>query len=126
MRRERSYLADIYPAGKYTCKVCKEKNLVGEDFPMEKGLFSTDRLCPDCNSVVEKREKQKQAELYASGENEPSCTDEITCPWCGYEQMDSYEMSDSDDECECGNCEKIFSYERHIEVTYSSSRVEED
>jgi DNA-directed RNA polymerase subunit RPC12/RpoP len=123
MRSERPFLADIYPAGKYTCKVCGEKNLDGESFPMERG-FSLKYLCPDCNSEVEKREKEKQSELYASGEEEPSFTDEIVCPWCGYEQSDPWEMYDSDDECECGNCEKIFSYERHVEVTYSSSRVE--
>lgn len=57
-----------------------------------------------------------------SKEIDHSYTKEIICPWCGYEISDSWEMSDSDDECECGDCYKIFSYEREFEITYSSSR----
>lgn len=54
-------------------------------------------------------------------------TDEITCPYCGYEMSDSWEMSDTDDEQECYNekCGKLFSYERIVEVTYSSSKIDE-
>jgi hypothetical protein len=48
-------------------------------------------------------------------------TDEITCPYCGY--ADEYT-----DKCEgvfsmhCANCDRIFVVERHVEVTYSTSR----
>lgn len=49
--------------------------------------------------------------------------DEITCPYCGYVHSDSYEYSDSDDNHKCGQCGGIFSYERNVEVTYSSTPV---
>ena len=126
MRKERPFLADIYPAGKETCKDCGTTNLAGESFRMVINIFSTGKYCPDCYKVIEDAEKQEQTMRYASGEEEPECTGEITCPWCGYEEGDSWEAEDSDDERQCGVCDKIFSYERHVEVTYSSSRVEEE
>jgi hypothetical protein len=49
--------------------------------------------------------------------------DEITCPYCGYANTDSWESSDSEDEEVCGSCGGVFSYERHVEVTYSSQPV---
>lgn len=47
-------------------------------------------------------------------------TEEIVCPYCGYEFKDSWECEDSDDEMYCEYCEKEFTYERHVEVTYCS------
>lgn len=50
-------------------------------------------------------------------------TQEIICPWCGYEHGDSWEhLRDSDDNFQCNDCDKYFSYERDIEVTYSTQR----
>jgi len=43
----------------------------------------------------------------------------ITCPYCGNEVGDSWEMSDSGEE-ECGECGSKFDYEREVEITYSS------
>ena len=48
----------------------------------------------------------------------------ITCPHCGSEDSDSWEASDSDDEHHCDACGSVFSYERNVEVTYSSSVIE--
>jgi len=48
----------------------------------------------------------------------------ITCPHCGHEDSDSWEASDSDDEHYCDTCGSVFSYERYVEVTYSSSVIE--
>ena len=39
-------------------------------------------------------------------------TDEIVCPYCGYEISDSWEYSDSDDQ-QCCACDKHFHYNRH-------------
>lgn len=47
----------------------------------------------------------------------------ITCPYCGYENKDSFEASDSEDEYECGKCGSTFAYERIVDVSYSSSPV---
>lgn len=51
-------------------------------------------------------------------------TSNLTCPYCGYENLDSWEMADSDTESQCGVCGSVFSYDREIEVTYSSHPVE--
>lgn len=127
MRRERRMFADIYPAGEYKCGICKSENLLGENFYYRVNFFGkNDRLCSDCHRAEEKTKKDKERRLYASGEENPSWTDEITCPWCGDEMLDSWEYADLDDECECDNCDGVFAYERHVEVTYSSSRVEKD
>ena len=47
-------------------------------------------------------------------------TDEIVCPYCGQKFIDSWEYDDYDNEMYCDNCEKEFSYERKVKVTYVS------
>lgn len=50
-------------------------------------------------------------------------TDEIICPYCGYQFQDSYEHGEySDNILECGDCEKNFSFEKNISVSYSTSK----
>jgi uncharacterized Zn-finger protein len=52
------------------------------------------------------------------------CTDEIVCPYCGYEFEDSYEFGNEEDlgliECDCG---EEFYATMSIEVTYSTKEV---
>lgn len=49
-------------------------------------------------------------------------TDEIVCPWCGQEESDSWEYDENGTiDCECGN---KFYYERIIDVTYSTEKIE--
>lgn len=67
----------------------------------------------------------KAASFY-DWQNEQSYTEEIVCPWCGKEQSDSWEYADYDSECECDYCEKVFEYQRNIEVTYTSRKRECD
>jgi hypothetical protein len=52
-------------------------------------------------------------------------TDEVVCPYCGAEVMDSWELPDCDD-IECWECGKKFHYEREVTVTYWSHRIKED
>lgn len=47
----------------------------------------------------------------------------LICPYCGYEDNDSWELSDDDEEHECGSCGAIISYERVVTVEYNSSPV---
>ena len=53
-------------------------------------------------------------------------TREITCPYCGSEDDNSWEVNelDSDGDCIedycCGSCEKQFSVTKDITVSYSS------
>lgn len=46
-------------------------------------------------------------------------TDEIVCPYCGYEFMDSFEKADSGD-VQCDECCQMFHFERETSVAYSS------
>jgi hypothetical protein len=50
-------------------------------------------------------------------------TEEIVCPWCGYEFSDSWEWSDYDDNEKCPKCNKSFSYERIVSCEYSTKRT---
>lgn len=52
-------------------------------------------------------------------------TDEITCPYCGAEWSDSWEMSDSGEEI-CDECGNKFWYEREVSVSYTSHRISDD
>ena len=49
----------------------------------------------------------------------------IKCPYCEYEDFDSWEADDPSDENECGRCGLSFSYTRHVEITYSSKPVKQ-
>ena len=45
------------------------------------------------------------------------------CPYCGYEEKDSWEMSDEEDERECPCCGGTYDYQRIVTVEYSSQPV---
>ena len=48
-------------------------------------------------------------------------TDEIVCPHCGYVYNDSCELGESGTE-KCYECDKEFSYEQSISVSYSTNK----
>lgn len=53
----------------------------------------------------------------------------IKCPYCGWEELDSWEFEGEYGvrECglwECGRCEKEFNVAMNIEVTYATWRIE--
>jgi len=48
-------------------------------------------------------------------------TENLTCPYCGYEDRDSWELSDDDDEHQCGRCCATISFQRQVTVEYNSS-----
>ena len=74
--------------------------------------------CDDC-------EKRFEREL--AWENEQSYRDYITCPWCGYEDPDSWEFgAEYDEEYEGPSGGKPFVLEKLVEVTYTSKRRIED
>jgi hypothetical protein len=47
----------------------------------------------------------------------------IICPYCGYEDVNSWEREESDERHECGRCGAIMSYERIVTVEYNSYPV---
>lgn len=77
-------------------------------------------FCWSCEKQRQQTELARQ--LQENEEVDTSGEDEITCPWCGYQLSDSWEMKD-EDEYECDNCEKMFTYSRDVVVTYGSSRM---
>jgi len=58
--------------------------------------------------------------------NEQEGKDYVTCPYCGYEDHDSCELGDRDDDHECPRCGELFSYERFVNVSYTSTKRRED
>ena len=74
-------------------------------------MFDSEIICIEFMGKIPKKE-------------DISFSKDITCPHCGSEDRDSWEASDSDDEHCCDTCGSVFSYERNIEVTYSSSVIE--
>lgn len=50
--------------------------------------------------------------------------DNIICPYCNYEDQDSWEFQEESGTQICGSCEKEFNVSRDIEVTYSTSRID--
>jgi len=52
-------------------------------------------------------------------------TREITCPWCGHKQSDSWEWDDHGEE-ECGVCWMPFIHSRFVEVSYCTEKKEVD
>ena len=47
----------------------------------------------------------------------------VICPYCGYEDRDSWELTDDNEEHNCGRCGAVVSYERVVTVEYNSSPV---
>lgn len=47
----------------------------------------------------------------------------IKCPYCGFEDYDSWEFDQDKGTTECGDCGEEFNVTRDIEVTYSTSRI---
>ena len=53
-------------------------------------------------------------------------TDEIVCPWCGYEFSDSWEFGNGGEFTEledCPECDKSFYASRTITVAYTTQKV---
>jgi DNA-directed RNA polymerase subunit RPC12/RpoP len=53
-------------------------------------------------------------------------TDEVVCPYCGYEFEDSWEFftnDQEDTEIDCDECDKTFVASRNITITYSTHEL---
>lgn len=99
----------------YTCEKCGKPTPNRKLFLCGKGGYS---WCDECIAEFDRELKW---------ENEQSHKEEITCPWCGYEDSDSWEFGgEYDDEYECPECGKKFILEVYTEITYTSKRRIED
>lgn len=90
----------------YLCENCGTK---------ENLITSKQLLCRSC------LEKQIEIDIQNFNGN-TDYTNDVTCPHCGHEQMDSWEYNSG--EYDCGHCEKPFDVEIYTERTYSTTRVE--
>jgi predicted Zn finger-like uncharacterized protein len=45
-------------------------------------------------------------------------TDQIVCPYCGHAFRDSSDIGSDSGKLECHECEKVFFFEREIDVNY--------
>lgn len=52
-------------------------------------------------------------------------TPEVVCPYCGYEQRDSWELTEDTGETYCDECERTFGYQRFTEYTYTTTKKED-
>lgn len=84
----------------YTCERCDKPTSNRKLFLCGKDGYS---WCDECIAEINRERKWENEQLYK---------EEITCPWCGYE-----------DSPECG---KKFVLEVHTEITYTSKRRIED
>lgn len=48
----------------------------------------------------------------------------IKCPYCDWEDEDSWEFGEDEGTVTCGRCDEEFNVVREIEVTYSSSKID--
>lgn len=46
--------------------------------------------------------------------------DDLTCPYCGYQDFDAFELPD-EGETSCGRCGSEMEYERVVEIRYTST-----
>ena len=51
-------------------------------------------------------------------------TDDITCPWCGESESDSWERRSDDGIDTCESCGKDFEWSRNVFVNYSTEKRE--
>ena len=54
---------------------------------------------------------------------EHRCEDNIKCPYCDHEDLDSWEFGIDSGTHTCGSCEEEFNVEPCITVTYNTSRI---
>lgn len=47
----------------------------------------------------------------------------IICPYCDWEDQDSWEFDEEEGIYQCGSCEKEFNVVRDVEITYSTSML---
>lgn len=64
-------------------------------------------------------------DYYLPGMDDDYCDDNLRCPFCGYEEKDSFELSYEDDEYICPQCGSTLKYHREIKISYYVEVVEE-
>lgn len=66
---------------------------------------------------------QSEVKLIDMSEYKHDYENNIKCPFCDHEWLDSWEFDENEGTHTCGSCDETFNVIRHIEVTYSTFRV---
>jgi hypothetical protein len=61
-------------------------------------------------------------EHFPDFEGDVDNTENIICPYCGYEDGDSWEHDEDEGEIDCGRCGAPFKYYRKREITYCTEK----
>jgi hypothetical protein len=78
-------------------------------------------MCKDCWKKVDAIDASNAPDEFDCNYNSHA-----VCPYCGYVDYESYELEGDDGECsivDCCNCERQYRYIRHIDVSYSTSKI---
>lgn len=70
--------------------------------------------CDPCRVIM----VDNQIVAFQKSEKSTKYTDNLTCPHCGNEENDSWEVEPDSGERECGNCNREYFYERQMTVEY--------
>jgi hypothetical protein len=113
-----------------TLEESKEYSILAteKEVPFDEILEINGKLYTCCSRTLNKDSDNRiiVEEVSFNKEEDLKIKEEVTCPYCGYELSDSWEMDDYDDEVYCDGCKSFYSYERHTEVTYWSRPVEKN
>ena len=77
-------------------------------------FYTEGLLCDPCHT------KRVQGRM-ASFKGDTSYASEATCPWCGYEHGDSWELENGI--YECGDCGNSYEVTRNMEITFSTTKA---
>ena len=101
------------------CNTCgiNRADLNEHPWGTEYGAF----ICKPCE--IRKRKSRVDGRIEKGFSHE--YMQEITCPHCGYEESDSWECGESDDCRECPDCNKLYSFQQNIEVSYCTDKIED-
>lgn len=72
--------------------------------------------------IKDKRIGVHKLDINFKGE-EQEYTSNCKCPYCGYEDIDSFELQDEEDNYKCSRCGGIYNYSRIVTIEYSSTPV---
>lgn len=94
---------------------CEAHNRCDDCGTQERICYYTEGvLCSPCHT-------KRVNDRIATFDGDTTYTSEITCPHCGREESDSWEIGE--EERECGDCGLSYEIERFVIVEYSTYKV---